>query len=663
MEERSGKGFVIFGTGIAHTTIHMKKLLLFLLLGSALSRIANGQAVTYDHARKRAQTYFDNGNNAYAFGRYAEADSLLKMAIESEKNFIDAHWVLGNMYLENQRKFDGAVTELKLVETLNANYNNLLLLKIGYALFNKGDYDEAKKYFQNFGQIKGVTPDYEKEAQNMVKNCDFVKEAVKHPVAFKPINLGGAINTNEDDLMPTLTADEHYMYFTRLERIGRAHDENIFVSENRNGTWQAAEPLGETINTLQYNEGAHSISPSGKYLFFTSCGRPDAAGGSCDIYFSKRTGSEWDRGKNLGSVINTATKETQPYLSGDGRTLFFVSARKGGFGAGDIYETTLGDDGKWSEPKNLGPEVNTEQEEERPFIHPDGFTLYFTSRGHEGMGGADLFMSRRQADGTWGKAINLGYPINTPGDEIGIYVTTDGKWAYFASEQADTKGGMDIYKFEVPENMKPYPVSYVKGTVTDKDNGGPIGSKIQFFDLESGIIYSSASSDSKTGEYLATLPAGKNYACQISKEGYLFYSANFSMKDVKEGAPYIMDISLQKIKVGSVVVLNNIFFESNSYTLKNESKTELNTLVDMLTKNPNLKIEIGGHTDNSGIEKDNEALSQNRAKSVYELLISKGIAAERLSYKGYASTKPIADNKTTEGKAKNRRTEFVVTGI
>lgn len=633
-----------------------------MLMAVIAVQVSFSQAVNYEHAKKRAQNHFDAGNNAYAFGHYATADSLIKMAIESEKNFIDAHWLLGNMYLENQRNFEGAVKELKTVEQLNPNYSPQLYLKLGYALFNKGDYDEAKKYFQSFIAVKGITPDYEKEGKNMIKNCDFAKEAVKHPVAFKPINLGGGVNSPEDDLMPALTADEHYMYFTRLERIGRVHDENIFVSENINGVWQEAQPLGESINTLQYNEGAHSISPSGKYLFFTSCGRPGSYGG-CDIYFSKRNGSEWEPGKNLGPVINTRGKETQPYLSGDGRTLYFVSSREGGYGGGDIYESTLGDDGQWSKPKNLGPEINTEFEEERPFIHPDGFTLYFTSRGHEGMGGADLYMSRKQADGTWGKAINLGFPINTPGDEIGIYVTTDGKWAYFASEQPDTKGGMDIYKFEMPENVKPYPVSYVKGTVTDKESGKALNTKIQFFDLGSGIIYSSASSDAKTGTYLATLPTGKNYACQISKEGYLFYSANFSLKEVKEGLPYIMDIQLQKIQVGSAVVLNNIFFGSNSFELQNESKTELNTLVELMTKNPTLKIEIGGHTDNSGLEKDNEELSKNRAKSVNDYLVSKGIAADRLTYKGYAASKPIADNKTAEGKAKNRRTEFIVTGI
>lgn len=639
----------------------MNKSILFLLASLIAVHFSFGQGVTYEHAKKRAQNYYDAGNMAYAYGRYIQADSLLHIAIESEKNFVDAHWLLGIMYLENQRNYTGAVEELKLVAQLKPDYQPDVNWQLGMALFNKGDFDEAKKAFQAY-RAQRLTPDREKAADNMIRNCDFAKDAIKHPVAFKPINLGSGVNSSEDDLMPALTADEHWLYFTRLERIGRAHDENIFVSENRNGQWSEAIPVSERVNTLEFNEGAHCISPSGKYLFFTSCDRPNSIGG-CDIYFSKRDGNEWEPGKNLGPVINTRAKETQPYITGDGRTLYFVSARNGGYGGGDIYSSTLGDDGRWSEPKNLGPEINTDQEEERPFIHPDGYTLYFTSRGHEGMGGADLFMSRRQADGTWGKAINLGYPINTPGDEIGIYVTTDGHWAYFASEQPDTKGGMDIYKFEMPENLKPYPVSYVKGVVTDKENGRPLATKIQFFDLASGVIYSTASSDGKTGEYLATLPTGKNYACQISKEGYLFYSANFSLKDVKQGGAYIMDIQLEKIKVGSAVVLNNVFFESNSFELKQESRTELNTLIDLMTKNPTLKIEIGGHTDNSGIEKDNEALSTNRAKAVNDYLVSKGISQDRLTYKGYAATKPIADNKTAEGKAKNRRTEFIVTGI
>jgi outer membrane protein OmpA-like peptidoglycan-associated protein/Tol biopolymer transport system component len=638
------------------------KIALSLLVTILCTHHAKTQAVTLEHARKHAATLYMEADRLYAYGRYQEADSLLHQVIKNEYGLVDAHWLLGTIYLENQRKYDDAVTELKAVEKLMPSFNERLPYYLGMALFNKGDYDEAKTYFIKYKNTRTTDPGWQKQAENMANNCDFAKEAVKHPVEFKPFNLGAGVNTSEDDLMPMLTADEHWLYFTRLERIGRAHDENIFVAENRNGAWTMAEPLGETINTLQYNEGAHCISPSGRYLFFTSCDRPDKYGG-CDIYFSKRTGSEWDKGKNMGGVINTSAKETQPCLSGDGRTLYFVSSKAGGYGAGDIYVSTIDDKGVWSTPQNLGANINTEMEEERPYIHPDGYTLYFTSRGHAGMGGADLYMSRKQADGTWGKAINLGYPINTPGDEIGIYVTTDGRFAYFASEQPDTKGGMDIYKFDMPVHLRPYIVSYVKGNVTDKISHAPQGARIQFYDIETGAVYATASSDPRTGEYLTTLPAGKNYACTVSKDGFLFYSANFSMKDIKEGAALLVDIPLSKVQVGSAVVLNNVFFETNSYTLKDESKTELGTLLDLLAKNATLKIEIGGHTDNSGTDAENLALSEKRAKSVQDYLLTKGIDASRLTYKGYGATKAIADNKTDAGKSKNRRTEFTVVSL
>ncbi|MFN8276886.1 MAG: OmpA family protein [Chitinophagales bacterium] len=640
----------------------MKNRFLFLLIACSITASTFAQSVTYERASKRAKDRYDAGNNFYAFGRYAEADSMLKLALESERNFIEAHWLLGNIYLENQRNNAGAVTELKKVEELNPQHDRYLIKKIGHALFNNGQYDEAKTYYQKFRAQHGIMPEDEVEADQMIRNADFAKKAVSSPVAFKPENLGPAVNSTEDDYMPALTADQHWLYFTRMERIGRAVDENIFISENRHGVWTLAEPISEAINTLQYNEGAHSISQSGRYLFFTSCNRPESNGG-CDIYFSKRTGNDWDRGKNLNRPINSAAWETQPYLAGDGRTLFFVSNRNGGYGGADIYMTQLGDDGKWSEPQNLGPNINTKFDEERPFIHPDGFSLYFASKGHDGMGGSDLFVSRKQADGTWGTPINLGYPINTSGDELGLYVTPDGINAYFSSEQPDTKGGLDIYRFALPENVRPYPTCYVKGVVSDAQSKAALGSKLQFIDLQSGLIYTTGSSDPKTGEYLVTLPTGKNYACQISKDGYLFYSANFSLAETKEGQALHLDAALQPFKIGESVVLSNVFFSSNSYTLLDASKSELNTLIDLLNKNATLKIEIGGHTDNSGLEKDNLLLSEQRAKAVYDFLISKGISAERLSYKGFAATHPIADNATAEGRQKNRRTEFKVVGI
>jgi outer membrane protein OmpA-like peptidoglycan-associated protein len=299
----------------------------------------------------------------------------------------------------------------------------------------------------------------------------------------------------------------------------------------------------------------------------------------------------------------------------------------------------------------------------RPFIHPDGQTLYFSSRGHEGMGNFDIFMSRKQPDGSWGKAVNLGYPINTAGDELGIFVTADGTMAYYASERKGGKGQMDIYSFELPEQFRPHFSSYVKGMVYDKDSKAAIQANVQVYDLETGKLYGTLSGDKVNGVFLSALPAGKNYAVEVLKDGYLFHSQNVMLKDAKEGTPVDIDIALQKIKVGESVVLNNVFFESDKYELKPESASELSVVMKLLEKNPSMKIEIGGHTDNTGTEEQNKKLSENRAKSVYDYLVKNGVAPERLSYKGYAATKPIADNNTPEGKAKNRRTEFIVTGL
>jgi len=299
----------------------------------------------------------------------------------------------------------------------------------------------------------------------------------------------------------------------------------------------------------------------------------------------------------------------------------------------------------------------------RPFIHPDGKTLYFSSNGWPGMGNFDIFMSKKKDDGTWSRPVNLGYPINTPGEELGIYVTTDGSKAYYASEQKDSYGQKDIYTFDMPEQFRPGFTSYVKGRVYDAIDQESINANVQVYDVSTGKIFATFSSDKLNGQFLSTLPGGRDYAVEVVKDGYLFYSQNISLKGAKNNEPFELNIPLNKIQVGEKVVLNNVFFESDKYELKPESEAELGVILKLLEKNKTLKIEIGGHTDNSGLEIENRKLSENRAKSVYEYLVSKGADAGRISYKGYADSKPVAPNSTAEGKAKNRRTEFVVVGI
>lgn len=632
--------------------------MLFVFPGLAFSQII----VTKEDVRGKAKDYYQMGDNDVAYMKFAAADSFLHLAVKERDNFIDAWILIGQLNSQGTKNYTEAVKAYEKVKELKADYDPEVTYNLGLCYMNLGDYSKAKSNFIQFLALPKIPADKRLMSDQMLKDCDFAVDAMKHPISFKPVNLGIGVNTADDESMPSLTVDGRYLYFTRHFGTGAFQDEDIFMSLHTSTGFQQACSIGSSINTEEYIEGAQNVSPSGKYLFFTSVGRPDGLG-SADIYMARRVGDLWERANNIGAPINTPGYETQPCISADGKDLYYAGIRADGYGGTDIWVSHLNDNGTWGTPQNLGPNINTEYDEMRPFIHPDGQTLYFSSRGHEGMGNFDIFMSRRQPDGSWGKAVNLGYPINTAGDELGIFVTADGSTAYYASEREGGKGQMDIYSFELPEQFRPHYVSYVKGSVYDKDDKGVIQANVQVYDLQTGKLYGTLSGDKMNGIFLSALPAGRNYAVEVLKDGYLPYTANVALKDAKEGAPFDVDIALSKIKVGASVVLNNIFFEPEKYELKDESASELGVIIKLMEKNPTLKIEIGGHTDNTGTAELNQKLSENRAKSVYNYLITHGVAADRLSYKGYAATKPVADNGTAEGKAKNRRTEFLVTGI
>lgn len=620
------------------------------------------QTLTINNAPRKAKEAYQQADNAFAMGKKYEAVGILTGVLVEQPKFVDAWWLLGKVYFEQVRQYDSAALAFDKVKELKPNYTPDLDYMRAQSFMYAGDYEKAKSILEPLSkqQLSEVNA---KQVNNLLKSCDFAMVSKLSPKKFNPINLGPNINTDQDELMPSVTADERFLYFTKHENIGRHVDENIWMSENINGEFQLSQIIDRPISTDEYFEGATCISPSGKYLFFTSCGRPDGVG-DCDNYYTKRIVGGWDRPKNLGNKVNTPGWDIQPCISADGRTLFFASRRLGGFGGLDIWMSTLDENFSWTTPINLGPNINTEKDEERPFIHPDDNTLYFSSDGLPGFGSSDFFYSKKDAAGKWMTPVNLGFPINSAGDEIGLAITTDGKTAYMGSERPGGFGGLDIYKFDLDESVQPMHVTYFKGRVFDEQTKKPLKASIQLFDIENGGgVYGSLTSDEQKGEFLATIPYGKDYACEVSKEGYLFYSANFSLKKYTKTEPYILDIYLKKIEVGQSVVLQNIFFEVNKFELREASKAELEQLLSLLFKNPTLRIEISGHTDNSGSESENKTLSQNRAKSVYEFLIKNNITPTRIEYAGYGSAKPIADNKTVEGKAQNRRTEFKVIGL
>ncbi|HEX7585399.1 MAG TPA: OmpA family protein, partial [Prolixibacteraceae bacterium] len=483
------------------------------------------------------------------------------------------------------------------------------------------------------------------------------------------INLGPNINSEDDEYWPSITVDGKTLIFTRLVGSKAATSqqrslaqEDFYTSQLVNNVWQPCEPLS-SINTI-YNEGAQTISTDGKLLFFTACTRSDGRG-SCDIYFSRNKAGKWSVPQNAGEPVNSPAWESQPSISANGETLYFVSNRKGGKGGMDIWKCNLKGFSQWGmpiwgNPVNMGDSINTPGNEMSPFIHSDGKTLYFASDYWPGLGGYDIFYSRQKNDSVWTQPQNIGYPINSYKDEQGLVVDASGKNAYYSSDRPGSKG-MDIYSFELYKVARPSPVTYIKGKVVYEDTGAPICAKVELIDLENSKSVIKGESCWEKGEFLMCLPLGKEYAFNISKEGYLFYSDNFQLKEKKDIIdPYILEIKMKKIKLGGTVILRNIFFETGKYDLLPESKVELQKLTDFLNLNKTLIIEIEGHTDNVGSEEMNQKLSESRAQEVYTYLVNNGIEEQRMKYSGYGLSRPISSNETDEGRALNRRTEFKI---
>ena len=364
---------------------------------------------------------------------------------------------------------------------------------------------------------------------------------------------------------------------------------------------------------------AVSLSSDGQYIFYTACNRPDGAG-SCDIFFSALDGDTWRDPRDLGFPINSSFWESQPTVSFDGKTMYFSSSKPGGQGESDLWYSTYGM-GKWSAPVNLGPDINSPGSEQSPLIAKDNQTLYFISDYHQGMGGMDLFVSRRQPDGRWGKPVNLGYPINTQNNEMCLAISANGEDAFIACERKEGYGGLDIYAFKLNENMRPKKTGYVKGVVFNAKTLGKLKARLELIDLETGKTIIEATSNKLTGEFLFCLQGNKNYALNVGCEGYLFYSENFSLKDQSATEPLKLDIPLYPINVGEKMVLKNVFYDVDKFTLRQESKIELNKLIAFMKANPNVKIEVSGHTDNTGVKQKNLDLSNNRAKTVYDFFI------------------------------------------
>ncbi len=621
----------------------------------------------YSIKSKRAIKNYELASEAYRHMDNSKALKYLDGAIEQSPDFIEA-WLfkadvlheMGNTNLEIE-------TYAKAIE-IDASFFPNVHFNLANAYLKIGEYQNALQKYEDFLLRSKSAGRNQILAKERSATCKFAIKAIENPVIFKPVNLGENVNSEFDEYWPSLTADEELLVFTRLltekkegAEVKMKRQEDFYTSRKNDSLWMPAEPLSIVINT-EMNEGAQSITADGKYMYFTACDRSNGYG-RCDIYYSVREGNVWSTPINLGKPINSKDWEAQPSISADGRELYFVSNRKSGKGKMDIWHSRLIGtmaDGKqvWSQPTNLA--INSADNEMSPFIHVGNQYLVFSSDGLTGMGGYDLFKTERNKDGKWSDPENLGYPINTFNDEIGLTINAKGNKAYFSSDRLKGKG-KDIFSFDMPVNLQPQSASWLKGNVLDANSKKNVVASLLLIDLMSNDTIAQINSDRTDGSFLVCLPSGREYLFSAEAENYLFYSEHFEMmNDQEKSNPQQLDIYLKRIEKGKEIVLRNVFFEIDSWDILPKSESELTRLYDLLNKYPNLRIEIGGHTDDTGSEKHNLSLSNNRAKAVCDYLISMGIETSRLTYNGYGALHPIADNKTEKGKSLNRRTEFKV---
>jgi outer membrane protein OmpA-like peptidoglycan-associated protein/Tol biopolymer transport system component len=640
-------------------------LTLMLCLGSCATKAqGSGKPKPSDYGikSKKALDAYLQGQSDAKNRDYKQAVKDYEAAIELEPNFGDA-WFQAGACAHAMREFALGYKFLTKTKEIVPSPNPMLYLFLANCALELEKYDEAAKNYDEFLALKPtISANDLKNAERNRKNAHYGAAMMKNPVDFKAVNVGDNINSIGEEYLPNLTADGQTIFFT-ARRPGCTggysaeysdFTEDFYFSEMVDGKWKPCANLGPPVNT-ERNEGAASFSPDGQFVFFAGCGRKDGYG-DCDIYVSKLTGNVWSAPQNLGPIVNSPQWDSQPSISNDGKTLYFASTRPGGKGGYDIWYTTL-EKNHWTEPKNLGEPINTEGSELCPFIHADGKTLYFSSDLHPGFGKLDLFVTRSQGNG-WTQPQNLGYPINTSGSEGNIFVNTKGDVGYINSSKEGGLGKSDIYRFELDEKIRPSFTTYVRGIVTDKTTGKPLDAEVIFINVATRDTIRNVTTNSVTGKYQLTLPLEKDYAAFIDKKGYLFSSNFFSLKNVdpKTTPYYDVNIALEPLRPGIEVVMSAIFYETNKFMLLDASKPELEHMVYFLKLNKNLRVEIGGHTDNVGSDSDNLTLSQNRALEVRKYLIDRGIKADRIESKGYGETQPMTSNDTEEGRALNRRT-------
>ena len=660
----------------------MNRLLLFVISFFLLNPFY-GQSALYSSYNKKAIKLYEKAIECYqdispysGRGNLKGAEEYLLKSLAKDSTFSEAYILLSQVKVK-MGDINSAIFYKEKMMTANPIIPLVEYFYLAGMHMAIGSYEKCLKNAVRYKNSPLADKRYIVRIDKMIENCEFAIEAIKNPVDFDPINLGSSINSELPEYFPSITADDSTFLFTRrvndLSAPG-GRQEEIFVSKKTpNNNWSNSSLVSNAINS-KYNEGAPTFSPDGQYIIFVGCetgakgdyeyGDDRKGYGSCDLFYSQNNGTNWSKPVNLGSKINSKHWETQPSFSSDGKTLYFIRGmtydrQRRNPDNQDIYVTTISEDGQWSKPEKLPPNINSPHREESVQIHPDGKTLYFSSNGHPGMGGMDLYMSRKLDDNTWSDPINLGYPLNTFKNDISILISPKGDKGYFSSDREGGYGDLDLYSFNVDKKFKPLPITFIKGKIIDAESKLPLFAFFQLTDLKKGNIISQMQSKLENGEFLITVPKNIDFALHAEKEGYMFYSRNIYRDNLSLSKDGFLIIELEKVKPGTFI-LENIFFEKSKSSLKKSSLVELNKVLKLMQINPDLKIQISGHTDSDGDDDFNLELSINRAKSVVNWLIENSIDKNRLSFKGYGETRPIEENNSIANKAKNRRTELTI---
>jgi outer membrane protein OmpA-like peptidoglycan-associated protein/tetratricopeptide (TPR) repeat protein len=633
--------------------------ILILLLVNAL--LFTQSIITVKNAPKSSLKLYQNGVKLYKENQYEKAIVQFQKALQKSPRFIDAELQWGSVCFEI-RDYDCAEVHFQSVLQLDSNYKTKVYYTLALTQYQLDHFRAAKENMEKYLSKESSNQELLLKANTLLPKIVFADSATRFPVNVTPVYLK-ELNTEFKEYLPTISADGKTCVFTRRSFRG---DEDLYITYHNSSIWSEPQPIKE-LNTFA-DEASPALSQDGQTLVFVICNGAYSYGG-CDLYYSEYGDEQWSEPRNMGEKINTAAFESQPCLAENGSAIYFTSNRKGSYGGFDIWMSRRKEDRSWSVPKNLGPIINTAGNEQCPYLHPNGSILYFSSDYFPGMGERDLFYSTLDTKGHWQAPVNLGYPINSKGDESSFIVFPNGEKAWMASNKMNAtkkdvyqRSDLDLFELDLPAMLQVKPSTYVEITVVDKNSGKSINADVNIFDLNSNKSFYDHKMNG-SGRLLIALPTGADYGLHIHHKDYLFVPDQFRCSDERnQYEPLIIHKRLEKISdiINTKVTLHNIFFEFGSAVLKPESRFELDGLVTFLNDNPKLKLKITGHTDDVGSDADNQILSQKRAQSVVDYLNQKGIIIARLISEGKGETMPVDSNETDEGRRNNRRIEFTI---